>query len=167
MEVKPTKGLKVKINAAREAIFGEDGVEVKKISSPSGKAAAGTLTGRALVGYAEVEMTALDGKSHWYPVDQMLTDKGEKIIEEEIAVEVPQDSGDSGPISEQGTTELLAFSAGIPSQHGEGGQYQEDCRVYRDYRSIVPRDCQRTAGATATACSWWITEIRITHIARL
>jgi hypothetical protein len=92
MEVKPTKGLKVKINAAREAIFGEDGVEVKKISSPSGKAAAGTLTGRALVGYAEVEMTALDGKSHWYPVDQMLTDKGEKIVEEDVAVEVPADS---------------------------------------------------------------------------
>jgi hypothetical protein len=92
MDVKPSKGLKVKINAAREAVFGEDGVEVKKISSPSGKAASGTLTGRTLVGYAEVEMTALDGKSHWYPVEQMLTDKGEKVVEEEIAVEVPADS---------------------------------------------------------------------------
>jgi hypothetical protein len=101
MEVKPTKGLKVKVSAAREAIFGEDGVEVKKISSPSGKAAAGTLTGRVLVGYAEVEMTALDGKGHWYPVDQMVTDKGEKIVEEEIAVEVPQDSGDSGDSEEE------------------------------------------------------------------
>jgi hypothetical protein len=92
MDVKPTKGIKVKVNAAREAIFGEEGVEVKKVASQSGKAAGGTLTGRTLVGYAEVEMTALDGKSHWYPVDQMLTDKGEKVVEEEIVVEVPEDS---------------------------------------------------------------------------
>jgi hypothetical protein len=92
MDVKPTKGLKVKVSAAREAVFGEDGVEVKKVPSPSGKAAAGTLTGRTLVGYAEVEMTAMDGKSHWYPVEQLLTDKGEKVVEEEIAVEVPADS---------------------------------------------------------------------------
>jgi len=82
----------VKVSAAREAVFGEDGVEVKKVPSPSGKAAAGTLTGRTLVGYAEVEMTAMDGKSHWYPVEQLLTDKGEKVVEEEIAVEVPADS---------------------------------------------------------------------------
>jgi hypothetical protein len=92
MDVKPTKGLKVKVSAAREAVFGEDGVEVKKVPSPSGKAAAGTLTGRTLVGYAEVEMTAMDGKSHWYPVEQLLTDKGDKVVEEEIAVEVPADS---------------------------------------------------------------------------
>jgi hypothetical protein len=88
MDVKPSKGLKVKISASREAVFGEDGVEVKKIASPSEKAA-GTLTGRTLVGYAEVEM---DGKSHWYPVDQMLTDKGEKVVEEEIPIEIPPDS---------------------------------------------------------------------------
>jgi hypothetical protein len=92
MDVKPSKGLKVKVNAAREAVFGEDGVEVKKIASPSGKEAAGTLTGRTLVGYAEVEMTELDGKGHWYPLDQMLTEKGEKVVEEEIAIEVPEDS---------------------------------------------------------------------------
>jgi len=94
MDVKPSKGLKVIVDASREAVFGEDGVEVKKISSPSGKTAAGTLTGRTLVGYAEVEMTSLDAKSHWYPVDQLLTDKGEKVVEEEIAVEIPTDSED-------------------------------------------------------------------------
>lgn len=92
MDVKPRKGLKVSVKASREAVFGEDGVEVKKVSSPSGNAAAGTLTGRTLVGYAEVEMTSLDGKSHWYPVDQLLTDKGEKVVEEEIAVEIPAES---------------------------------------------------------------------------
>jgi hypothetical protein len=96
VEVKPTKGLKVKVSAAREAVFGEDGVEVKKVKAPSGKEAAGVLTGRTLVGYAEVEMAALDGKPHWYPVDQLVTDKGEKVVEEEIVVEIPQDGeGDS------------------------------------------------------------------------
>ena len=42
MDVKPSKGLKVKVSAAREAIFGEDGVEVKKVTVPSGKKALGT-----------------------------------------------------------------------------------------------------------------------------
>lgn len=92
MEVKPAKGLKVKVSAAREAVFGEEGVEVKKIRSPAGKEASGTMTGRTLVGYAEVEMAGLDGKPHWYPVDQLLTEKGEKVVEEEIAVEIPQDT---------------------------------------------------------------------------
>ena len=91
MDVKPSKGLKVKINASREAIFGEEGVEVKKVSSP-GKAPSGTLTGRTLVGYAEVEVNGFDGKSHWYPVDQMLTESGEKVVEEEMNIEVPTDS---------------------------------------------------------------------------
>jgi hypothetical protein len=100
-DVKPTKGLKVKVNAAREAVFGEDGVEVKKISSPAGKAASGTLTGRTLVGYAEVEMVLLDGKNHWYPVEQILTEKGEKVVEEEIPVEIPEDS----PEVEEGSAE--------------------------------------------------------------
>ncbi len=90
MDVKPTKGLKVKINASREAVFGEEGVEVKKISAD--KATNGMLTGRTLVGYAEVEVVGLDGKSHWYPVDQMLTEKGDKVVEEEIVIDVPEDS---------------------------------------------------------------------------
>jgi len=92
MDVKPSKGLKVKVSAVREAVFGEDGVEVKKAAVPAGKKAAGTMTGRTLVGYAEVEMESLDGSKHWYPVEQLTTEKGEIIVEEEIAVEIKDDS---------------------------------------------------------------------------
>ncbi len=91
MDVKPSKGLKVKINASREAVFGEEGVEVKKVSL-TGSVPMGTLTGRTLVGFAEVEVAELDGKSHWYPVDQIVTENGERVVEEEIAIEVPEDS---------------------------------------------------------------------------
>lgn len=93
MEVKPTEGLKVKVKATKEAVFGEDGVEVKDVPSPADKGAAGVLTGKTLVGFAEVQMQALDGKKHWYPVDQMTTEKGEKVVEEEIPIEEP--SGDA------------------------------------------------------------------------
>jgi hypothetical protein len=89
MDVKPSKGLKVKVSASREAIFGEEGVEVKKVA---GKTNSGVLTGRTLVGYAEAEMKDLDGKNHWYPVDQMVTEDGDKVVEEEIAIEVPEDT---------------------------------------------------------------------------
>ena len=96
MDVKPTNGLKVKVKATREAVFGEDGVEVKKVATPVGKGAAGVLTGRTRVGFAEVEMEALDGQKHWYPVDQMTTEKGENLVEEEIPIEEPsEDSEDS------------------------------------------------------------------------
>ena len=72
MEIRPTKGLKVNCTPSREAIFGEDGVEVKKTSIPSVKNRSGILTGRTLAGFTEVEMEALDGNKHWYPTDQML-----------------------------------------------------------------------------------------------
>ncbi|MDA4134600.1 MAG: hypothetical protein OK441_03420 [Thaumarchaeota archaeon] len=94
MDVKPSKGLKVKVSAVREAVFGEDGVEVKKATVPTGKKATGTMTGRTLVGFAEVEMEALDGSKHWYPVEQLTTEKGEKLVEEEIAVEIKEDSSE-------------------------------------------------------------------------
>jgi len=101
MEVKPAKSLKVNCNPTKEAIFGEDGVEVKKASVPAGKHRLGLLTGRTLAGFAEVEMTGLDGNKHWYPTDEMLTDKGEKVVEEEIAIEEPADDGDDeAPIGE-------------------------------------------------------------------
>ena len=101
MEVKPAKGLKVNCNPTREAVFGEDGVEVKKASVPAGKHRLGVLTGRTLAGFAEVEMTGLDGNKHWYPTEEMLTDKGEKVVEEEIAIEEPADDGDDeAPIEE-------------------------------------------------------------------
>jgi hypothetical protein len=92
--LKPSKGLKVKVNAAREAVFGDEGVEVKKIVAPAGKNAAGVLTGRTLVGFAEVEMMEMDGKKHWYPVDQLSSENGRQIVEEEIPIEVPEDSGE-------------------------------------------------------------------------
>jgi hypothetical protein len=99
MEVRPAKGLKVNCNPTKEAIFGEDGVEVKKASVPAGKHRLGVLTGRTLAGFAEVEMAALDGK-HWYPTDEMLTDKGEKVVEEEIVIEEPADDGEEDPAEE-------------------------------------------------------------------
>lgn len=101
MEVRPAKGLKVNCAPTKEAIFGEDGVEVKKASLPAGKHRLGVLSGRTLAGFAEVEMAALDGKNHWYPTDEMLTDKGEKVVEEEIVIEEPADDGDE----EQGAAE--------------------------------------------------------------
>lgn len=101
MDVKPSKGLKVKVSAAREAVFGEDGVEVKKVTVPSGKKALGTMTGRTLVGYAEVEMETLDGGKHWYPVDQLTTEKGEKVVEEEIPVEIPAETKEESSEEEE------------------------------------------------------------------
>jgi hypothetical protein len=101
MEVRPAKGLKVNCSPTKEAIFGEDGVEVKKATIPSDKHTLGVLTGRTLAGFAEVEMAALDGKKHWYPTDEMLTDKGEKVVEEEIVIEEPADDGDGGSSAEE------------------------------------------------------------------
>ena len=101
MEVRPAQGLKVSCNPTKEAVFGEDGVEVKKASVPAGKHRAGVLTGRTLAGFAEVEMPGLDGKKHWYPTDEILTEKGEKVVEEEIPIEEPaDDSDDEAPIEE-------------------------------------------------------------------
>jgi hypothetical protein len=101
MDVRPAKGLKVNCTPSREAIFGEDGVEVKKASIPSAKHRAGILTGRTLAGFAEVEMAALEGSKHWYPIEELLTEKGEKVVEEEIVIEEPADDGDDqAPIEE-------------------------------------------------------------------
>ncbi|MDA4121728.1 MAG: hypothetical protein OK456_00955 [Thaumarchaeota archaeon] len=95
MDVKPSSGLKVKVKATREAVFGEEGVEVRPISAPPAKVASGVMSGRTLVGFAEIEMTGLDGKKHWYPVDQLTTEDGDKIVEEELAIEIPtEDEGD-------------------------------------------------------------------------
>jgi hypothetical protein len=101
MEVRPAKGLKVNCSPTKEAVFGEDGVEVKKSTIPADKHRLGVLTGRTLAGFAEVEMAALDGKKHWYPTDEMLTDKGEKVVEEEIVIEEPADDGEEGSPAEE------------------------------------------------------------------
>src|SRR6202140_2831424 len=100
MDVKPAQGLKVICTPSKEAVFGEDGVEVKKASIPSAKNRPGILTGRTLAGFAEVEMAAIDGKKHWYPTEEMLTDKGDRIVEEELAIEVPAEDEGDGPAAE-------------------------------------------------------------------
>lgn len=88
MELKPAKGLKVKVNAQREAVFGEDTVSVRKVDLPNGKGRVGVLSGVTLAGYCEVEMPGLDGKKHWYPVDGLVGENGEKVVEEEIQIDV-------------------------------------------------------------------------------
>ena len=83
----------MKVDADREAIFGEEAVQINRVSLPKDKARNGIMTGKVLVGYCEIEMPALDGKKHWYPVDKLLGENGERIVEEEI--ELPADPEDS------------------------------------------------------------------------
>jgi len=92
MELKPSKGLKVLVNARREAVFGDESVSVQKITINNGTNG-GTMTGRTLIGFCEVEMHKLDGKNHWYPIEDLTGEHGEKIVEEEIQVEIPEDEG--------------------------------------------------------------------------
>jgi len=92
MELKPSKGLKVQVNARREAIFGDESVSVQNVKLNNG-ANSGVMTGRTLIGFCEVEMQKLDGKSHWYPVEDLAGEHGEKIVEEEIQIEMPEDEG--------------------------------------------------------------------------
>jgi len=88
MELKPSKGLKVKISATREAIFGDESVSVQKVAMSDGK---GVMTGHTLVGFCEIEMQG-DGQRHWYPIEDLTGDHGEKFVEEEIPIEA--DEGD-------------------------------------------------------------------------
>jgi len=92
MELKPSKGLKVHVNAQKEAIFGDESVSVEKVTINDG-ANMGVMTGRALIGFCEVEMQKLDGRNHWYPIDDLTGEQGEKIIEEEIPIELDEDEG--------------------------------------------------------------------------
>lgn len=92
MELRPSKGLKVLVNAHREAVFGDESVSVQSITVKEG-ANAGVMTGRTLIGFCEVEMKKLDGRTHWYPVDDLTGEHGEKVVEEEIPVEIPEDEG--------------------------------------------------------------------------
>ena len=87
MELKPAKGLKVKVNADREAVFGEEGVDIRRLSNPKDNGQLGVLTGTTLAGYCEVEMPSMDGKKHWYPIEGLVGEKGEKIVEEEIPID--------------------------------------------------------------------------------
>jgi hypothetical protein len=94
MDLKPTKGLKVKVMAQKEATFGDEAVSVTKVQLPEGKARNGIMTGVTLAGYCEIEMPGLDGRKHWYPVESLVGEKGEKIVEEEIVVEEEEDDAD-------------------------------------------------------------------------
>ena len=96
MELKPAKGLKVRVNAQREAVFEEEGVAVRRVDLPNGKGRVGVLSGVTLAGYCEVEMPGLDGKKHWYPVDSLLGENGEKVVEEEIQI----DEGESDEVDD-------------------------------------------------------------------
>ncbi len=93
MDLKPSKGLKVKVNAQREAIFGDESVAVQKVRLNDGDRI-GTMTGQTLAGYCEVEMQKLDGRRHWYPIDDLAGENGEKIVEEEIPIELEEEGGE-------------------------------------------------------------------------
>ena len=91
MEVKPSKGIRVFVNAQREAVFGDESVAIRKVSLPDDGSRKGVLTGTTLAGFCEVEMPALDGKRHWYPVDDLSGENGERIVEEEIQIDEIED----------------------------------------------------------------------------
>ncbi|MDG7007473.1 MAG: hypothetical protein JRN06_04415 [Nitrososphaerota archaeon] len=97
MELKPSKGLRVRVNARREAIFGDESVSVQQVAIGNG-ANLGVMTGRTLIGFCEVEMQKLDGRIHWYPVEELTGEHGEKIVEEEIPVELNEDEGPEGEL---------------------------------------------------------------------
>jgi hypothetical protein len=90
MELKPAKGIKVKVGAKREAIFGDEALTVQRISIPPANAA-GVMTGATLAGYCEVTMPSLDGKKHWYPISDLVGENGETIVEEEIPIDMTED----------------------------------------------------------------------------
>ena len=92
MELKPAKGLKVHVNAQREAVFGDESVIVQQVTVNEG-ARSGVMTGRTLVGFCEVEMPKLDDHNHWYPIEDLAGEHGEKIVEEEIPIELDEDEG--------------------------------------------------------------------------
>lgn len=92
MELKPSKGLKVKVDAQREAVFGDESVSVQGITINDG-ARVGVMTGRTLVGFCEVEMQKLDGRNHWYPIEDLTGEHGEKLVEEEMSIELDEDEG--------------------------------------------------------------------------
>ena len=79
------------MNAQREAIFGDESVTVQKAVINDGKND-GVMTGHTLAGFCEVEMLSLDGHRHWYPIEDLAGENGEKIVEEEITVDL--DEGD-------------------------------------------------------------------------
>jgi hypothetical protein len=94
MELKPSKGIKVLVNAQREAIFGDESVSVTHVVIGD-VSKTGTLTGQVLAGFCEVDMPRLDGKKHWYPIGDLAGEHGERIVEEEIPIELDEDEDES------------------------------------------------------------------------
>lgn len=86
MEIKPSKGIKVLVNAEREAVFGDESVSVRMIT-PNNGSKVGIMTGVTLAGFCEVEMPELDGRKHWYPTGDLAGEHGEQVVEEEIQIE--------------------------------------------------------------------------------
>jgi hypothetical protein len=93
MEQRPTKGLKVFVNARREAIFGDDSVSVQTVAL-NDATRLGVMTGLTLAGFCEVDMQRLDGRRHWYPIEDLAGESGEKIAEEEIPLELEEDGSE-------------------------------------------------------------------------
>src|SRR5256712_14207249 len=62
MELKPAKGLKVRVHASREAVFGEEGVGIEKVSFQNKMSTIGSLTCMKLEGFREMEMRVPDRK---------------------------------------------------------------------------------------------------------
>jgi hypothetical protein len=87
MEIKPSKGIKVVVNAQREAVFGDESVSIRKISLNDGLKV-GEMTGLTLAGFCEVEMPKLDGKKHWYPIGDLVGENGEAVAE--ASLQLPQ-----------------------------------------------------------------------------
>jgi hypothetical protein len=92
MDIKPSKGVKVVVNAQREAVFGDESVSIRKTSLDGGPRV-GEMTGLTLAGFCEVEMPNLDGKKHWYPIGDLVGERGETVVEEAIAIE-EEDAGE-------------------------------------------------------------------------
>ena len=98
MELKPAKGLKVVVKADREAIFGDESVSIQKVSVGEGNR--GIMTGLVLAGFCEVDMQKLDGRKHWYPIENLFGEKGEKIVEEEIVTDTELEAVDGEEAAE-------------------------------------------------------------------
>ena len=98
METRPSNGLRVLVNAQREAIFGEESVNIRKVKLNDGDRV-GVMTGLTLAGFCEVNMEKLDGLNHWYPIGDLTGENGEKIVEEEIHIELAD--GDSEESAEE------------------------------------------------------------------
>ncbi|QQG48640.1 MAG: hypothetical protein HY247_07880 [archaeon] len=90
MELKPSKGLKVVVNAQREAIFGDESLSIQAIKIKDGNKF-GEMTGQTLAGFCEIDMKGLDGRKHWYPIGDLVGEHGETIVEEEMPVELEED----------------------------------------------------------------------------